>query len=351
MEVLAGDIGGTKTLLAVAEVAAGQPSSGLRIDLKSERRYESAKYPGLAAICQEYQRAEGGKLPAHAGFGVAGPVKNGRSQTTNLPWILDERDLARTLGFLTVRLANDFHALALGIPALGQAHLVTLQEGARDPLGPCALIGAGTGLGEAVLVPAGGPRYTVIATEGGHNDFAPRDETEIGILRFLLRRYQHVSWERVLSGDGIVNLAEALAEITRTPIPERIALAIASDRASAPALITSAAEDDPLCRRVLETFASIYGAEAGNLALKTLATGGVYIAGGIAPKVLPFLTDGRFRESFLAKGRMRHLLEAMPVSIMLQSDAALLGAAALAAHAATESREGRHMQATEQGAQ
>lgn len=345
MQVLAGDIGGTKTLLAVAEVgSAGQSTAGLRIDIASERRYESAKYPGLAAICQEYERAEGRRLPPHAGFGVAGPVKNGRCQTTNLPWILDERDLARTLGLRTVRLANDFQALALGIPALGPASLVRINDGARDPTGPSAVIGAGTGLGEAMLVPAGGGRWTVIASEGGHADFAPRDETEIEILRFLLRRYQHVSWERLVSGDGIVNLAEALAGITDARLPAPIAQAIASDRASAPALITAAAQTDPLCRRVLQTFASLYGAEAGNLALKSLSTGGVYVAGGIAPKVLPFLSDGRFREAFLAKGRMRHLLEAMPVSVVLESNAALMGAAALATHAATESGEGRPMQ-------
>jgi glucokinase len=344
MEVLAGDIGGTKTLLAVAEVApAEKASSALRVDLAGERRYESTSYPGLTAICQQYERESGRRLPLHAGFGVAGPVKNGRCQTTNLPWILDERDLARTLGFASVRLANDFHALALGIPALERASLVTLNEGARDPSAPCALIGAGTGLGEATLVPAGGGRYAVIASEGGHADFAPRDETEIEILRFLLPRYQHVSWERLLSGEGIVNLAEALAHVTGSPLPAAVAHAIASDRASAPAAITAAAQTDSLCRRVLERFASMYGAEAGNLALKTLPTGGVYVAGGIAPKILPFLSDGRFREAFLAKGRMRHLLEAMPVSVVLESNAALLGAAALAALAATESREGRHM--------
>jgi glucokinase len=344
MQVLAGDIGGTKTLLAVAEVApAGQSSGGLRIDLSGQRRYDSRQYPGLAAMVQQYERDEGRKLPQHAAFGVAGPVTNGRSQTTNLPWILDERDLARTLGLASVRLANDFHALALGIPALGRADLVTINEGVRDPAGPCALIGAGTGLGEAVLVPAGGNRYAVISSEGGHTDFAPRDEFEIGILRFLLQRYQHVSWERVLSGEGLVNLAEALASVTRLPLPDAVAQAIQRSRPTAPAAITAAAETDPLCKRVVETFASLYGAEAGNLALKTLANGGVYVAGGIAPKMLSSLTDGRFREAFLSKGRMRHLLEAMPVAVVLAPNTAVLGAAALAAQAATESTQGRPM--------
>jgi len=347
MQVLAGDIGGTKTLLAVAEVVpASQSDSSLRIDLAGARRYDSRQYPGLAAICQQYERDEGRRLPPHAGFGVAGPVKNGRSQTTNLPWILDERDLARTLGLVTVRLANDFHALALGILAVGQADLVMLNEGARDASGPCALIGAGTGLGEAVLVPGAAGRYMVIASEGGHADFAPRDELEIGILRFLLQRYQHVSWERVLSGDGIVNLAEALAHLTGLPLPDPVVHAIHADRASAPAVITSAAETDPLCRRVMQTFASIYGAETGNLALKSLATGGVYVAGGIAPKILPFLSDGTFRDGFLGKGRMRHLLEAMPVAVVLQPNTAVFGAALLAANAATETAQARPMERT-----
>ena len=344
MQVLAGDIGGTKTLLAVAEVVpAGQSTSSLRIDLAGARRYDSRQYPGLAAICQQYEREEGRRLPLHAGFGVAGPVTNGRSQTTNLPWILDERDLARTLGLTTVRLANDFHALALGILAVGQADLVMPNEGVRDASGPSALIGAGTGLGEAILVPGAGGRYLVIASEGGHADFAPRDEHEIGILRFLLQRYEHVSWERVLSGDGIVNLAEALAHLTGLPLPDAVLHAIQADRAGAPALITSAAQTDPLCRRVMQTFASIYGAEAGNLALKTLATGGIYVAGGIAPRILPFLSDGTFRDGFLGKGRMRHLLEAMPVSVVLQPDAAVFGAALLAAHAATDTAQARPM--------
>jgi glucokinase len=347
MQVLAGDIGGTKTLLAVAEVApGGQSASSLRIDLSGARRYDSRQYPGLSAICQQYERDEGRRLPPHAGFGVAGPVTNGRCQTTNLPWVLDERDLARTLGLATVRLANDFHALALGIRALGKADLVMLNEGARDRSGPCALIGAGTGLGEAALVPAPGGRHLVLASEGGHADFAPRDEQEIGILRFLLQRYQHVSWERVLSGDGLVNLAEALAHLTGSALPDPVALAIRKDRAEAPAIITSAAQTDPLCRRVLQTFVSIYGAEAGNLALKTLATGGVYVAGGIAPKIIPFLSDGAFREGFLGKGRMRRLLEAMPVAVVLQPNTAVLGAAALAAQAATEAAQVRPMDKT-----
>jgi len=347
MQVLAGDIGGTKTLLAICEVGApAEPASAPTIEVLASSRYDSRKYPGLGSMCRAFAAELARPMPDFAGFGVAGPVANGRSHTTNLPWVLDEQDLARTLGIDTVRLANDFHALAVGIQAVGQADLVMLNEGVRVASGPCALIGAGTGLGEAVIVPGPSGRYTVIASEGGHADFAPRDEHEIGILRFLLQRYQHVSWERVLSGDGIVNLAEALSHLSGLPLPDAVVQAIRADRAGAPAVITSAAQTDPLCRRVMRTFASMYGAEAGNLALRTLATGGVFVAGGIAPKILPFLSDGAFRDGFLGKGRMRHLLEAMPVAVVLQPNTAVYGAALLAAHAATETAQARLMTRT-----
>ena len=326
MQVLAGDIGGTKTLLAICEVTQG------RVEILEHRRYDSGRYPGLGAICREFARELQKPLPRRAGFGVAGPVKNGRCQTTNLPWVLDERDLAVTIGIDSVRLANDFQALGLGIGAVRQQDLVTLNEGVRDPRGPWAIIGAGTGLGEAIATPDVGFGREVIATEGGHTSFAPRNELEIGILRILLRRWDHVSWERLVCGEGLANLVEALHEITGLPAPAEVAHALAEDRANAPALITTAAVlRDGLCKMALETFSSLYGAEAGNLALKTLATGGVFVAGGIAPKVLDFLRDGRFRESFFGKGRMRPLLEQMPVQVVLDANAGLLGAASLAA--------------------
>jgi glucokinase len=271
-------------------------------------------------------------MPRRAGFGIAGPVTNGRSHTTNLPWVVDEKDLTRALGIDSVRLANDFHALALGISAVRAADLVTLNEGVHDPDGPWAVIGAGTGLGEAIATIGGSGEREVLATEGGHTSFAPRTELEVGVLRFLLQRYDHVSWERVLSGDGLVNLVEAIAPVRGLVPVAALAETIARDRPGAPPAITASAEaGDPLCRAALELFCELYGAEAGNLALKTLATGGVYVAGGIAPKILHFLTSGGFREAFFAKGRMRPLLEQMPVQVVLDDAAGLLGAAALAA--------------------
>src|SRR5947209_18911014 len=211
MQVLAGDIGGTKTLLAICEVT---PAS---IDILVSQRFDSRKYPGLATICREFAAAQNLTLPPRAGFGVAGPVKSGRSHTTNLPWVLDEKDLTTTLGLERVRLANDFLALGLGIGALKPADLVTLNEGVRDPRGPWAVIGAGTGLGEAIVTLGASGLREVLPTEGGHTSFAPRNELEIGVLRFLLRRWDHVSWERVCCGEGLVNLVEALREITGLP--------------------------------------------------------------------------------------------------------------------------------------
>jgi glucokinase len=347
MQVLAGDVGGTKTLLAIAEVGVPGPAGVPSIELRESLRYDSRQYPGLAAICRTFAAEIGRALPRHAGFGVAGPVTGGRSHTTNLPWVLDERELAETLGIDSVQLANDFHALALGIPAVKPRDLVSLNAGVRDDRGPWALIGAGTGLGEAISVLDSSGRREVLASEGGHCSFAPRDETEVGILRFLLKRYEHVSWERVLSGDGLVNIAEALAHETGTPLPGDVARAVLYAREDAPAMVTDAARAaDTVCRNALETFCSLYGAEAGNLALKALSTGGVYVAGGIAPKMLPELQEGRFRAAFLSKGRMRPLLETIPVQVVLDATTTVLGAAALAARRATLEPQTRHIVAT-----
>ena len=337
MQVLAGDIGGTKTLLAICEVsqAADRPGAA-RVEVLASNRYESGKYPGLGAICRQFADEVSRPMPRFAGFGIAGPVANGRCHTTNLPWIVDERDLATTLGIEAVKLANDFHALALGIASVDPRNLVTLNEGVRDPRGPCAVIGAGTGLGEAIALLGASGQREVLSTEGGHCSFAPRTELEIGVLRFLSQRYAHVSWERILSGDGLVNLTEALASITGLQPSTALGETILHDRLHAPAAVSAAAKaGDPLCKQALELFCKLYGAEAGNFALKTLSTGGVFVAGGIAPRIIDWLKDGRFRESFFDKGRMRVLLEQMPVQVVLDTEAGLLGAAVLAARKAT----------------
>jgi glucokinase len=214
-------------------------------------------------------------------------------------------------------------------------------------MGPWAIIGAGTGLGEAIATPGDSGHREVLATEGGHTTFAPRTELEIGLLRFLLHRYDHVSWERILSGEGLVNLTEAIAHVTGLKPGEKLAEVIAHDRPNAPAAVTAgAAAGDALCRHAVELFCKLYGAEAGNLALKTLATGGVYVAGGIAPKILEFMTDGRFREAFFDKGRMRPLLEQMPVQVVLDAEAGVLGAATLAAREALPAPQTCHTPST-----
>ena len=333
MQVLAGDIGGTKTLLAICEVSPpGSRTGAPSVEVLASRRYESRSYPGPGAICRSFATEVGRPMPKLAGFGVAGPVANGRSHTTNLPWVVEEAELAEALQVDSVRLANDFHTLALGIPALKPMQLSVLNDGIPEPDGPWAVIGAGTGLGEAVAILSASGQREVLATEGGHCSFAPRTEREIGILRFLQKRYDHVSWERLVSGDGLVNIVEALADLAGQSPPAAVAAAIARDRPTAPPGVTAAAEaGDPLCREALHVFCALYGAEAGNLALKSLATGGVFIGGGIAPKIRSFMEDGRFREAFFAKGRMRPLLERIPVKIVLDGKVGLLGAAALAA--------------------
>ena len=350
MRVLAGDIGGTKTLLCVAEVQpAGAQRQTPQVQVLHSERFDSAAFSGLGAAVEAFtgklaakQAAElsgvpGRRLPLLAGFGVAGPVSDGRCTTTNLPWVIDARALEQSLGLKRVVLANDFVALASGIAAVSFDRLAPLQAGPRDLEGPAAVIGAGTGLGQAILVPVPGrPLPLVLATEGGHTTFAARDELEAGIQRFLAARHGHVSWERILSGEGLVNLAEALSLLEALPMPEALGGAISRDRASAPAQVTLAARaGDRLCTRTVQLFCSLYGSEAGNLALKCLPSGGVFVAGGIAPRLLAELRDGRFQggfvEGFVAKGRMRPLLQALPVQVVLDDQVGLLGAALLAA--------------------
>jgi glucokinase len=331
MFVLAGDIGGTKTRLCVAELH--RSAAGASVTLSHSQRYESRAHSGFEEVLRDYLGSIPGALrPRLLGLGIAGPVKDRRCQTTNLPWTVDARALEAQFGLARVELGNDFVALARGIPAVEQQQLFTLREGLRDPAGACAILGAGTGLGEAILVPVEGREPLVLATEGGHTTFAPRDELEWQLSHFLAARHGHVSWERLVCGEGLVNLMEALSGALDLPIPERIASLLVADRAQVPALITAASRSgEPLCRRAVQTFCSLYGAEAGNLALKCLPRGGVFVAGGIAPKLLPELQDGRFVEGFLHKGRMRAVLEELAVQVVLDDDVALRGAALLAA--------------------
>jgi glucokinase len=320
--ILAGDIGGTKTNLATFTNEGGE------LEVVAEQRFVSHDYAGLEEIIKEFI-ADNDSIITDACFGIACPVVDGRCETPNLPWVIDSRLLAEELRLQRVALLNDLEATAHGIAALAPADFVTLNEGVPHGDGNAALIAAGTGLGEAILFWDGALRR-VSASEGGHVDFAPRNELEVNLLLFLLNEFEHVSYERVLSGSGLHNIYRFLRDTGRAHEPEWLAEEMR--RQDAPAIISRAALEGgcELCAQALDLFISFYGAEAGNLALKALATGGVYVGGGIAPKIVRKLVSQTFIEAFTAKGRMKQLMEAIPVRIILNDKTALLGAARFA---------------------
>jgi glucokinase len=321
--ILAGDAGGTKTLLALFEPGDGAPV------LVREATVPSREFDSLEAIVERFLAAgPRGDITA-ACVGIAGPVVDGRSVTPNLPWVVDEGRLAVTIPAPRVRLLNDLEATAHGVWALGEDELVSLQSGALRR-GNLAVIAAGTGLGEAIVVIDGG-RRTVIATEGGHADFGPRGELEEDLLRHLRKEFGRVSCERVLSGPGLMNVYRFLRDTgVARESPHTAELIAAGDPA---AVVSELGMDgaDRLCAMALGVFVSVYGAEAGNLALKALALGGVIVAGGIAPRMLPALRAGSFVAAFRDKGRLSSLMETIPVLVVLNPKTALLGAARVAA--------------------
>jgi glucokinase len=319
MRVLAGDIGGTNSRLTVFSV------EGNRLDAEQAKVYASARYSSLEEIVAEFVLSEGVHCRA-ACFGVPGPVKQGRAEITNLPWIVQASNLARAAGVARVAVINDLEAQAWGIEALQPGDLVTLNRGDPDARGNQALIAAGTGLGQAGLY-WDGITHRPFACEGGHTSFAPRADLQIQLLEFLTRRFGgHVSWERVVSGPGFVNLHDFLIEYRRADAPADHRESLKKDD---PAEITTAAMAGrcPLCVEALDLFVAFYGAEAGNLALKIMATGGLYLGGGIAPRIVERLREPAFMEAFLDKGRLRPLLEAIPVRVIARKGTALLGAA------------------------
>ena len=340
VRILAGDVGGTKTALAIVDLA------GNRCLVRRLERYASAEHRGLAEIVAVFLAGER-RRPSAAGFGVAGPVSAGRSRITNLGWKLDERALARATGIPRVALVNDFGANALGLRFLRPRAVATLLPGRADPVGPVALLGAGTGLGEAVLMRrAGDP--VVVPSEGGHVDLGARSPLEDRLVRWLRGRFGRATRERVLSGSGLVLLYEFLGRVGAAPRSASVEqrLRHAEDRAAFISAL-ALARRDPLCRAALSRFVEIYGSESGNLALQYRATGGVYIAGGIAPRILPALRSPAFRRAFRAKPPMERLLERIPVRVVLDSRLGLYGAAAAAAHAARERRVGDRAERSE----
>lgn len=315
--ILAGDIGGTKTNLALFDGDAPQPHS--------LETYRSAEYDGLESMIETFLAEHPTRVDA-ACFGIAGPVRDGRVAKVNLAWPVDSTTIAAAVGLDRVELINDLEANARGIAALRPEDFAVLHEGDPAASGNAAVIAPGTGLGEAGLY-WDGARHRVIASEGGHADFAPRTELQVELWRFLATRLRHVSYERVCSGMGLVNIHAFLRDRGADPVPAGLAEEMAtSDPAAA---ISRAALDgrDGVCEAALDLMIEIWGAEAGNLALKFLATGGVYIGGGIGPKVLPKLQDSAFVREFVGKGRFTQLLERVPVRVILNDKTALLGAA------------------------
>ena len=317
--ILAGDIGGTSTRLALFEA----PSGTLRSVV--EDRFPSREYAGLLEIVQVFVAAHPHPLEA-AAFGIAGPIREGRVETPNLPWVIEARALAAQLGLAGVTLLNDLEANAWGVFTLGDDDVASLSVGMPAADGNAAILSAGTGLGEAGYHWDGKSLHP-FASEGGHADFAPHDELTIELFRWLHRRHGHVSWERVVSGPGLVNIFTFLRDVKHGH--EAPALARAMNAGDPAAAISKAALDgsSELAVRALDLFVALYGAEAGNLALKMKATQGIWIGGGIAPKILPRLKQPGFLEAFHGKGRFRAFLEAIPVRVILNDRTALRGAA------------------------
>jgi len=332
--ILAGDVGGTKIHLALYGFAAG------RLKPIRDARFPAHEFASLEAVVEKFLTGDPSGTPSQdreqrqqvvaACFGVPGPVRQGRLKLTNLPWQLDTHSLATALGIEHVFLINDLEATGHGIPELAPESICTLAAGDPASFGHRGLIAAGTGLGEALLI-WNGRRHQPVPSEGGHCDFGPRNEREIALLEHLRGTLGgHVSWERVVSGIGIQNIYEYLRDVEKLDEPSWL-----RDRMTAEdpnAVIGACAEDGscPLCYETMQLFASAYGAEAGNLALKVLALGGIFVGGGIAPKMIKTLQSGRFMQAFVDKGRLRPVLEAIPVRIILDDACALMGAAAYA---------------------
>ncbi|MBZ0185392.1 MAG: glucokinase [Candidatus Obscuribacterales bacterium] len=319
--ILAGDIGGTKTSLAFFSSVNGELSQ------VAEETYSSQKYKELEELLKVFLAAHPEKKARYACLSIAGPVINGTCKATNLPWNVDARQIGRNLDFDSLWLINDLEANAHGMTHLLPESYAVLYEGKPGMRGNACVVSAGTGLGEAGMF-WNGDGYIPFACEGGHTDFAPRNDEQIELLKYIRRDHQHVSYERLLSGMGLYNIYSFLRDTNRYEEPEWLAHALASVDDQAAAISQYAIENQSeICDKALDMFVEIYGAEAGNAALKFMAYGGVFLGGGIAPKILDKLRGPAFTEAFLSKGRMRPLMEYMPVKVILQARAALLGAA------------------------
>jgi glucokinase len=319
--ILAGDIGGTRTRMAAFQ------AEGNKLELVVEKTYKSQDHGGLQEIVSAFIKSEG--IPVHSAcFGVAGPVRRGRSKISNLPWTIDSRDLAAQLRLSSVGLINDLEAYAYGIDALESKDFVTLSEGLGDDAeGNRAVIAARTGLGVAGLY-WDGFRHHPFPCEGGHSDFAPKSDVEAELAKYLRTKYEHVSCERILSGPGLKNIYDFLRDTKKAEEPEWLQKQM-NEAPDQPALISQLAlqKKAAICDQALDMFVGVYGSETGNCALNFLATGGVFIGGNIAAKIAPRMQEPIFMNSYLNKGRMRSLLADMPVKIVLNDNCGISGAA------------------------
>ena len=307
--ILAGDIGGTKVNLALFDEAT-------RI---TEKRYESQNFSGIEKILDDFLKGNESKVEK-ACFGVAGPISNGECRLTNLSWQVEVDRLKEHLGIDAVWLINDLAATACSIPFLSPEDFTVIQAGAPVSEGRISVVSAGTGLGQAFLIPERNGKYIVMDSEGGHCDFSPRSSVEAELLFFLQKKYSRVSIERVLSGPGLLDVYEFFKSVVGEEEVELFDSPV-------PVVERAIAKTSPICEKTLELFVSLYGALAGNLALQYLSVGGIYLGGGIAPKVVPLLKEGSFMEAFLAKGRFENVLSQIPVKVVMDETAPLLGAA------------------------
>ena len=318
--ILAGEIGATRARMAAFQ------TEGNRLQCVVQKTYKSQEHGGLSEIISAFVRTEG--VPVHSAcLGVAGPVRAGRSKISNLEWTIDSRELATQLKLTSVGLLNDLEAYAYGVDALESKDFVTLSQGAEDAEGNRAVISARTGLGVAGLF-WDGFRHHPFACEGGHVDFAPKNDLETELAHYLRKKYEHVSCERILSGPGIKNIYDFLRDSKKVDEPAWLRQQITAAK-DPPALISQLALErkSEICEQALTIFVSVYGSETGNCALNFMASGGVFIGGSIAAKIVPKMQDPVFMKSFLDKGRMRGLLSDMPVKIIVNDDAGLIGAA------------------------
>ena len=321
--ILAGDIGGTNARLAYFQSQNGH------LAVAAVGVFPSREHRGLDEIVAQFVKSQG-TGPNIACFGVAGPVRNGKVETSNLPWTVEASRLAGELELPSVYLINDLEANAWGIASLEEKDLVSLNRVKGTPVGNQAVISAGTGLGEAGLY-WDGDSYDVFASEGGHCDFAPRNELEVDLFRYLAARFGHVSYERIVSGPGLVNVYRFFRDTHRGEEPAWLTEDLAHGDAGATISRAAISGKSPLAEHALDLWISIYGAETGNLALKLMTTGGIYLGGGIAPKLVSKLAGPLFMQAFLNKGRMQALLESIPVRVIVNDKIALFGAARYAA--------------------